>query len=178
VAISAEEITSTLTQQHSWIKTLMETVVVNEGPERQEAFSDFCRFLAAHEAAEEECIHIPAKEELEGDDTAVVDQRIEEEDEAGDAISELERLGTDSTRFPDKFEKLRGAVIAHAEAEEHEELPKVSGPLDDTEMTRILQALSRVPELASRNGQNGASFKEHLQAARAEFRSGRPTARH
>jgi len=118
VPVSAEEITYTLTQQHRWIKTLMTTVVVNEGRVRDEAFSELCSFLAAHEAAEEECIHIPAKKEL-GDDTALVDQRIEEEDEAGEAIAELERLGTDSPHFPEAFEKFRGAVIAHAAAEEH-----------------------------------------------------------
>ncbi|MEP7369293.1 MAG: hemerythrin domain-containing protein [Dermatophilaceae bacterium] len=176
MAVSVEAIASTLTEQHQRIKTLMETVVVREGPERQDAFTELCRFLAAHEAAEEECIHTPAREELEVD-TEVVDERIEEEDEAGQAIAELERLGTDSPEFPDKFEQLRQAVVAHAEAEEHEELPKLHDSLDDSTMTRILQALSRVPEVASQDGSDGASFREHLQAARAEFRSGAPTAR-
>lgn len=176
MAISVQVITSTITEQHRRIKTLMETVVVREGPERQDAFAELCRFLAAHEAAEEECIHIRAKEVLQGD-TSVVDQRIEEEDKAGQAIAELERLGPDSPEFADKFEHFRGTVIAHAEAEEHDELPRLSEPFDEAEMVRIQQALSRVPDLASQGAQNGASFKEHLQAARAEFRSGAPTAR-
>jgi len=163
-----------LTEQHRRIKTLMETVVVCEGVPRQDAFSELCRFLAAHEAAEEEGIHFPARELAEDE---VVDQRIEEEDEAGQAIAELERLGTDSPEFPDKFEQFRQAVVAHAEAEEHEELPKLRDALDDTKMIRIRHALSRVPELASQDGQNGASFREHLRAARVEFRSGAPTTR-
>jgi len=176
VTISVEQLTSTLTEQHQHIKTLMETVVAREEASRELAFAELCRFLAAHEAAEEECMHTPAKQDLDGD-TTVVDQRVEEEDEAGKAIAELERLGTKSPEFQDKFEKFRQAVIAHAEAEEHEELPKLRGTFDESEVTRMQDALSRVPDLASRNGQHGESFKERLRAARAEFRSTAPTAR-
>jgi hemerythrin superfamily protein len=171
-----EQLKSTLTDQHHHIKSLMETVVAREEASREPAFAELCRFLAAHEAAEEECIHTPAKQDLDGD-TTVVDKRVEEEHEAGKAIAELERLGTESPEFQDKFEKFRQAVIAHAEAEEHEEIPKLSGTLDETELTRMQEALSRVPDLASRNGEYGTSFKERLQAARAEFRSTAPTAR-
>ncbi len=173
---SVEELTSTLTDQHHQIKTLMETVLTQQGAGRQVAFAKLCRFLAAHEAAEEECLHTPAKEELD-DDTTVVDRRIEEEDEAGRAIAELERLGTSSPEFRDRFEKFRFAVIAHSEAEEHEELPRLSGTLGEFEVKRMQDALARVPNLVSRNGNGGASFREQLQAARAEFRSGSPTAR-
>jgi hemerythrin superfamily protein len=176
VTTSVEQLASTLTDQHHHIKTLMETVVTREEASRESAFAELCRFLAAHEAAEEECIHTPAKRALDGD-TTVVDRRVDEEDEAGKAIAELERLGTKSPEFPDKFEKFRQAVIAHAEAEEHEELPKLIRTFDETEVTRMQEALSRVPDLASCNGEYGATFKERLQAARAEFRSTAPTAR-
>ncbi|MEP7369331.1 MAG: hemerythrin domain-containing protein, partial [Dermatophilaceae bacterium] len=176
VTTSEEGLTTTLTDQHAHIKDLMETVVAREGAERVTAFAELCRFLAAHEAAEEECIHTPAKEELDGD-TTVVDQRVEEEDQAGKAISELERLDPDSEAFREGFEQFRRAVIAHAEAEEHEELPRLRGRLDQYEVTRTQEALSRVSDLASRNGDSGTSFMDRLQAARAEFRSSAPTAR-
>lgn len=173
---SVEELTSTLTDQHQHIKTMMESVVTRTGDDRATAFGELCRFLAAHEAAEEECIHIPAKEEIDGD-TTVVDQRIEEENQAGEAITVLETLDTDSREFADSFEKFRRAVIAHAEAEEHEELPRLRGIMDEQEVTRMHDAMSRVPDLAARNGEHGTSFMERLQMARAEFRSGAPTAR-
>jgi len=173
---SMEQLTSALTDQHHQIKTMMETVLTQEGADRRAAFAELCRFLAAHEAAEEACLHTPGKEELDGD-TTVVDRRIEEEDEAGRAIAELERLGTSSPEFSDRFEKFRLAVIAHAEAEEHEELPRLSGTLDELEVKRMRDALARVPYLVSRNGDGGTSFKEQLHAARAEFRSALPTAR-
>jgi len=116
------------------------------GNERATAFAELCRFVAAHEAAEEECIHAPAKEEIDGD-TSVVDQRIEQEDKAGRAITELEALDTDSQELKDSFESFRRAVIAHAEAEEHQELPRLYG------------------------------VRDRLLMARAELRSGVPTAR-
>ncbi len=173
---SVEQLASTLTDQHHQIKTMMETVVARNGAERATAFAELCRFLAAHEAAEEECIHATAKQDLEGD-TTVVDLRIEEEIEAGQAIAELERLDTESEEFRDSFEKFRRAVIAHAEAEEHEELPRLRGIVDEHEVARMQNALHRVPDMASQDGGLGTSFMERLQAARAEFRSGAPTAR-
>jgi hemerythrin superfamily protein len=176
MTISLEQLTSTLTDQHHQIKAMMEAVVARDGAERASAFAELCRFLAAHEAAEEECIHAPAKQELHRDAT-VVDQRIEEENQAGKAIAELERLDTGSEEFRDSFEKFRRAVIAHAEAEEHEEMPKLRGIVDEHEMARMQDALARVPDLASQNGGHGTSFMERLQSARAEFRSGAPTAR-
>lgn len=176
MAISVEEVKYTLTEQHRHIKILMEDVLNQEGPGRDEAFTHLRRFLAAHEAAEEECMHFPAMEDLVGETPEVV-QRVEEEEEAGKAITELEQLGTASPEFPAKFEQFRQAVIAHAEAEEHEELPTLVKPLDGSEVARLQQALSLVPDLASRNGDTGTSFTERLQSARAEFRSGAPTAR-
>ena len=105
---------------------------------------------------------------------------VNKANEAGKVISELERLGAGSTEFLDRFETFRQAVVAHTEAEELEELeelPKRRGKVDEVEVTRMKKALARIPELAFSNGENSASFVEHLQAARAEFRSWAPTAR-
>ena len=173
---SVEKVASTLRDQHHQIKTMMETVVARTGAERATAFAELGRFLAAHEAAEEECIHAAATQELEGD-TTVVDLRIEEENEAGHAIAELERLDTESEEFRDNFEKFRSAVIAHAEAEEREELPRLHGIVDEHELARMQDALYRVPDMAAQNGGLGTSFIERLQAARAEFRPGATPAR-
>jgi hemerythrin superfamily protein len=174
VTISVDQVTSTLTEQHHHIKTMMQTVVDRDGSDRQEAFAELCHFLAAHEAVEEEYIHTCAKEQLDGE-TDVVDRRIEEEHKAGNVIDELERLDAESREFEEKFEMFRRAVEAHAEAEEREEFPELRVTLDEVDCTWMQEALSRVPELASRNGEAGLSFKARLQAARRELRSGGPT---
>ena len=71
-------------------------------------------------------IHAPPQEVLEGD-TTVVDRRIEEEDEVGKAIAELERLGTDSQGFRDSFEKLRRAVITPPKPRSTRSFPSSTG---------------------------------------------------
>jgi len=164
-----DQVTTTLTEQHQKIKTMMATVQDSDGDQRKSAFTQLCSFLAAHEAAEEECIHAVAKQDLSGGDTQVVDKRVEEEDEAGKAITELEGLGTDSPEFAAKFEQLSKAVIAHAEAEEHQELPKLAGIATEDQLGRMQEALSRVPQLASRNSGSNTSFKDQLQAAKSQF---------
>ena len=110
----------------------------------------------------------------------MVDKRVEEEEVDGKAITELEQLGTNSSEFPDKFEQLRQAVIAHAEAEEHQVLPKLSGVLDEADVARIDQALTRVPSsppakqtaagpsrIASRRLGRSPTSEEHLSTSAA-----------
>lgn len=176
MAVSVAEVRHTLTEQHRRIKSLMEDVLTHEGPDREEAFTQFRQFLAAHEAAEEECLNLPALRELDGETEGLV-QRVKEEEEATEAITALERVGATSPEFPAKFELFRQSVITHAGAEEHEEFARLTKPLDDGQMARLQKALLQVPDLASPNGDSGTSFRERLQAARAEFRAGAPTAR-
>jgi hemerythrin superfamily protein len=165
-----DEVTTTLTGQHQRIKAMIQTIQDSDGMERQSAFREFCSFLAAHEAAEEECVHAMAKADMDGD-ADIVDERVAEEHEAGQAIAELERLGMDSPEFASKFEALSQAIIAHAEAEEHTELPRMAGVVDEEEFGQMVEALSRVPEVASDNGDRGTSFQEWLEAARSTFRN-------
>jgi hypothetical protein len=162
-------------EQHRHIKILMEDVLSQEGPGREEAFTYFPLPRCAR-GCRGGVQAFPRHGGTCGRDPEVT-QRVEEEEEASKAITELEQLGTASPEFPAKFEQFRQAVIAHAEAEEHEELPTLAKPLDDSEVARLQRALSLVPDLASRNGDTGTSFTERLQSARAEFRSGAPTAR-
>jgi hemerythrin superfamily protein len=140
-----DEVKATLSSQHIEIKGLMDAVRDSHGLQRVAAFEKFKTFLAAHEAAEEQWVHAAGKADL--DDTDVVDRRMAEENEAGEAITELERLGTHHDDFPYKFETLTGDVIDHAEAEEHRELPRLLEVADDAEVERMLAALKHVPRL-------------------------------
>jgi hypothetical protein len=67
VTICVEAVKYTLAAQHRRTQTLMQDVLLQEGLNRQEAFDALRRFLAAHEAAEEEGMHFfPAIHELQG----------------------------------------------------------------------------------------------------------------
>jgi hypothetical protein len=160
-----------LTEQHEHLKTLMSKVLAGNGADRQEAFDQVRYTLATHEAAEAEVLHPLARQDLPSGDDAVVTDRLAEEDEAGEAVTKLEKLDVDSEEFTVGFLTLQNAVIAHAEAEEHKELPAIAGAIDASQQQQIAAALAQVGELA-RVGPltaNGDSFAAMLQTARDHF---------
>lgn len=170
--VTLDDVRTTLEGQHSQVKQMIKAVKDSDGDAREDAFRQLTRTLAAHEAAEEVCVHAIAKQDL-GRDADVVDDRVVEEEEATNVITDLEALGTDSPDFPAQFDELARSVIEHAEAEEHEELPKLEGRVDSVELERMKRALDRVPELAKKGGplDDGAGFESALEAARAEFQT-------
>lgn len=72
------------------------------------------------------------------------------------------------------LERLRRAVVAHADAEEHQELPKLAGAADETQLARMQHALSRVQGLAVRDARPGETFSERRgpNGVQAQFLSG------
>jgi hypothetical protein len=75
-----------------------------------------------HETAEEEVIYpVVRSAELGGDDIA--DDRLQEQSNAKNMLSDLERIGVDSDEHAPRFAALRDAVVRHTESEEHTVLP-------------------------------------------------------
>jgi Hemerythrin HHE cation binding domain len=163
---SPDEVTALLTTQHEHIKGLMTNVRNDRPDEREATFNEFRCFLAAHEAAEEHAMHPVATQELA--DSHLARRRIAEEEAAGAMIAELETLDHASDEFSAKFDALTGAVIAHAEAEEHNELPDLLATVTADELVRIHAALARVNALADLNARHErSSFAEMLTASEA-----------
>ncbi len=162
-----QDVERVLTEQHQHIKDLMQQIIDGSQGHRDALFTEFVQFLAAHEAAEEECIHATATKDLASAGASVVDERLKEEDDAGAVITRLEKLGPDADSFMAAFTKLSTSVIAHAEAEEHQELPKLAPKATAEDFERMLAALERVPRVASTFG--SAPFVEQLAAARTMF---------
>jgi len=136
---SAQDVVAFLKSQHEEIKGLFTQVSAAQGEQRKEIFTDLRRLLAVHETAEEEIVHPRAKSELPNGE-AVVSARLHEEHEAKEVLAELEKLDVDSAEFEQKFEKFRKDVIAHSEAEEHEEFSKLADQLDDSQLSRMRKA--------------------------------------
>lgn len=136
---SAQDVVSFLKAQHEAIKALFERVSTTHGAEREDAFVALRRVLAVHETAEEEVVHPRAKREV-GDGKRIVEARLHEENEAKQALARLERLDVDSAEFESAFRKLKSDVIAHAEAEEHEEFDQLAAALDDSQLERMRKA--------------------------------------
>ena len=169
LAQGSSEVLSVLSGQHEQLKALMHQVVSCPVHDRQEVFDDVRHLLAAHEAAEAEVVH-PLAHRVLHTQAAVVTARLAEEDEAGAAIGRLEHVDITSGQFATEFAALQTSVIAHAEAEEDQELAVVAGALAATQQREILAALSQVPVFAHSPAVQLDTFAAMLLAARDHFR--------
>ena len=137
------DVVSFLESQHEQVKTMFAQVLRAKGEQRTKAFNQLRRTLAVHETAEEEIVH-PAARRAIPDGDKIVEARLDEENKAKIALSELEKLDADSDEFESKFKTLQADVIAHAESEEKEEFAKLSNKLDEGR----LEQMRRAAELA------------------------------
>jgi hemerythrin superfamily protein len=145
---SGNDVVSFLKGQHQQVKALLEEVTAKSGKERERAFATLQRLLMVHEAAEEEVVHPAARRAISGGEQEV-NSRLKEENEAKKALTELDRLDVDSSEFETKFAKLKKAVIAHAEAEEHEEFDRLKAVLDPERLQRMRQSAQKAEAAAA-----------------------------
>lgn len=155
---SGQDVVSFLKAQHEQIKTLFGSVIAQTGSQREETFLELRRLLAVHETAEEEVVHPRAKSEID-DGAAIVDARLHEENEAKEALAELEKLDVDSTEFETKFRTLQSDVLAHAEAEEQQEFAKLAAELDTAQLERMRNAVKLAESTAPTRPHAGVESK-------------------
>jgi hypothetical protein len=133
------DVVSFLKEQHEEVKALFGQVISATGREREKAFAKLRRMLAVHETAEEEIVHPAAKRALPNGE-AIVRQRLHEEKLAKQDLSEIEKLDVSSDEFETRIRKLQASVIAHAEAEEHEEFNGLATALEPQRLERMRKA--------------------------------------
>jgi hemerythrin superfamily protein len=167
-----EAVSRLLHEQHETIKQMLDAVATSSGEQRRHAFDDLRMFLACHEAAEEQFIHPEGERDLS--DGSVSAERVQEEHQAGAVVTELEGLDVDSDEFERTFTRLSRAVVEHAEAEEHDELPPVTKAADPAALGAMERALRYVPEMVGQAGsplgeRGQKTFQEVLSMAQSEF---------
>lgn len=145
--VSAEDVVSFLKAQHEAIKVLFQRVESARGDQREAEFVALRRILAIHETAEEEIVHPRAKAEI-SDGERIVGARLQEENEAKHALAELEKMDVNSAEFEAAFQKFKTDVIAHAEAEEHQEFNRLAAELDDDQLQRMRRAAQLAQSMA------------------------------
>ena len=156
-----------LVAQHQQITSLLDAVSNTAGARRRGAVENFRRFLAVHEAAEEEAVHPAARTGAGG----VVEQRLAEEYEAGQTISKLEDLDPDSEAFEDLFAELKNAVAAHARHEEQQEFPALTQVVDALALIRLHHIVELVQPLGSTpSATDDQPFQTQLAQRRQHFR--------
>jgi hemerythrin superfamily protein len=145
---SPDEAVAFLKAQHNLIEDMFDQVLHATDPKaREEPFAALRQLLAVHETAEEMVVHPRARKEADAGD-AIVDARLEEEHEAKDLLSQIEKLDVTSDEFIDQVTKLREAVLEHAKREESEEFPVLQQHLDADDLKRMGTAVRAAEAIA------------------------------
>lgn len=137
-----------LTDQHKQIRALFDEVdKATDKTAKDKAFVQLRRLLAVHETAEEQIVHPQARSAVPNGQR-VVEARLQEENAAKQALTELEKLDVTSVEFATQFAQLRTAVLAHAENEETEEFPALEAQKDSAALAKMARAVAVAEKLA------------------------------
>lgn len=166
----SDDVTAVIAPQHEHVKALLEAVRQQAGHRRAAAFHTLRLTLALHETAEEQAIHPQALRQLGAYDRAAND-RIAEEQAAGQLIGALELVDVDSDQFNFTFGHLATSVTGHAAAEEADEWPalrQITDPAVINAMVEQMQAVTQLAEYPSAPGIQ-ATFSEIQDWAKAHL---------
>ena len=145
---SPDDVIAFLKAQHNLIEDMFDQVLHATDPKaREKPFVHLRQLLAVHETAEEMVVHPRVRREVDASDS-IVDARLEEEHEAKELLSEIEKLDITSQQFIDELAKLRNAVLDHAHHEETYEFPKLQKELDTDELKRLTAAVRAAEAIA------------------------------
>lgn len=174
------ELTALIGGQHTRVRELFSEALSAPPPQRGSAFVELVRFLAMHEAAEQEALHVArhaAPDSSMGTTTAhspvaaISAQRLREEDSAAGLLERLEAMDSTSGSFRIQLKDVEEAVLHHAEAEEGQEVPAFLSEASAAQIARVVAVMRRVEELADDRSAGalvppGAGFATQLTAAR------------
>jgi hemerythrin superfamily protein len=145
---SPDEVVAFLKAQHNLIEDMFDEVLHASDPQaREKPFVELRQLLAVHETAEEMVVHPRARRESDAGDE-IVDARLQEEHEAKELLSDIEKLDVTSQEFIDQITKLRDAVLEHARHEEEEEFPVLERELDEDNLKRMGAAVRAAEAIA------------------------------
>jgi hemerythrin superfamily protein len=145
---SPDEVVTFLKAQHNLIEDMFDQVLHATDPQaREKPFERLRQLLAVHETAEEMVVHPRVRRDVDAVDS-IVDARLEEEHEAKELLSRIEKIDITSQQFIDELIKLRDAVLDHAQHEESYEFPKLQRALDADELKRLTTAVRAAEAIA------------------------------
>ncbi|MEE6257446.1 hemerythrin domain-containing protein [Plantactinospora sonchi] len=139
-ATKQRDVVDLLVDQHNQIKTLFGQLGRAQGAEKRELFESLVRLLAVHESAEEIVVHPSARKKIDRGQQ-VVDQRLQEEDQAKRELAELYDMGVDHPNFDARMAKFADAVMQHASHEENEEFPSLRRSMSEAQLARMAGAV-------------------------------------
>ena len=116
------------------------------GGDRTALVHDVIRELSIHAAIEEQFLY-PAMRRLPGGEE-LVEEALDEHQEAKEALSELDGMDEDEPDFDAKVRSLIQDVRHHVEEEESDLLPKLRAALSDSELEELGQRMERGKAMA------------------------------
>lgn len=138
-------LSAVLFEQHARIRGLLGEVRSNSGEVRAEAFEALRRMLASHETAEEIVLR-PVSVQIMSRDAAA--DRNHEERHIVAKLADLEHLDSiGGSRWDELFASFEQAVVDHLAMEEAEEFPVIEAEVDDQELARMANWITRAFEL-------------------------------
>ncbi|WP_293003146.1 hemerythrin domain-containing protein [Mycobacterium sp.] len=148
IIASPDDVIAFLKAQHNLIEDMFDQVLHASDPEaREKPFVQLRQLMAVHETAEEMVVHPRARRDVEAFDS-IVDARLEEEHDAKQLLSRIEKMDITSDEFIEELKTLRDSVLDHALHEEKYEFPKLEQQLDDEESKRLTTAVRAAESIA------------------------------
>ncbi len=135
-----------LVTDHRGVEQLFSQIESGDGAARDEAVREVIRELSIHAAIEEQVLYPVMRRSLTDGD-AKVEEAIKEHQEAKEALSDIEQLGSSPQR-DGKLQKLMEGVRHHVEEEEHELFPEMRSAVGEDELRRLGAALLAAKKLA------------------------------
>jgi hemerythrin superfamily protein len=129
MADANEDIVAELLSDHRQVEQMLSQMQQGGTSVARERFWELTGVLVRHEVAEEEIVY-PEVRKVLPDGDGLADERIKEQSEAEELLKEMEKAGEDDASFPTHFEKLRTAVLEHAQKEEQTVFEPLRGALD------------------------------------------------
>ena len=145
---SSEDVVKFLKEQHETIRRLFaETLGASVKERREASFAELRKLLAVHETAEEMVVHPTARKEIPNGQ-AIVDARLNEENQAKQELSNIEKMDVMSDQFVTALTRLQQAVLEHAEHEEREEFDQLAREMKPEELQRMKTAVQASERIA------------------------------
>ena len=158
------DVVDLLLTQHARIEELFILVAGSAGDEKRDAFEDLVRLLAVHETAEEEVVHPLSRRFVDGGDP-VIDDRLDEERQAKEMLSQLIKAGVTDAGFDAALLLLRNAVLTHARYEERYEFTQLRAKAPADQLRALAGAVRAAEAVAPTRPHPGAeSAKANIAA--------------
>jgi hemerythrin superfamily protein len=142
-----EDVVQLLLSQHREAEQLFAEVEQAAGDARREPFERLVRLLAVHETAEEEVVYPAIRSSVEDGDQ-LADDRLAEESEAKEALSDLEKTDIDDAAFGEKLQAVKQLVLTHAGNEERTIFPRLRGAQSQEQLESMAQAVRAAEAVA------------------------------